>query len=294
MGVSTTRLLLTIGCVLFAVDVLQANSAQAGTAILCLSDQIGVRLADAPFVCGRADANAISPEGGGTTSTLQGLSFHGASPGEVDVAVAAPGGLAAHAMAQGDFGVLRAFGQGTLGDWTNPALGHADSLALAEVSFGDGLKIVSSTLPTGTPVDLSLLFSVGGAFGTSCCGGTVRATVSAPGYFVDRMTLIVNALSPTWEEVFSITSAKVGDVVWIRLGIRATGGANNTPPGFVGFADLLSTGEVFAVVNTPGASFVSDSGATYTVPEPTATSQILAGLLVLVWLARAPRRVRSS
>jgi len=252
----------------------------AAAATLCLTDQIGVRLGDAPFLCGRADGSSFSPLGNGTNSTSAGMEFVSDSPGEVDIQTTAPGGITAWASGQAEFGRLRAFAQGELGDWTDPADGTAEANALAEVSFGDRLTITSSTLAVGTPVDISVIVSVDGVFGATCCGGLVRATVSAPGFFVDRMNVLVNALSPTYDETFSITTATVGDVLYLRLGIRAQAGAISSPIPNSGFADMLSTGEVFVVVNTPGASFVSDSHATYAVPEPGAAALLLLGALV--------------
>jgi len=66
----------------------------------------------------------------------------------------------------------------------------------------------------------------------------------------------------------------------LRLGIRAGAGAVNTPTPNSGFSDMSSTGEVFVMVNTPGASFVSDSGATYALPEPGAAALLLLAAVV--------------
>lgn len=277
-----------VGRLLLAA-LLFAGVPEAHAVVSCLTDEIGIRVGDAPFLCGLANGRASSPGSVGTPSTMQGTALLGLGEGGVDVAVVAAGGIGASAEGTVAFGVLDASAESFAGDFTAPTgIPTAESYAQAELAFGDRIVLTSDDLPAGTPVALTAIVSVGGAFGATGGAGLISFYVGNAGSFVDRrQILLVNANPSFYQEV--PLSSHVGDEVFLRLGIRAAAGAVDGPMPSSGFAEIYP-GEILLRAETPGVGFQSASGHSYAVPEAGGEALALAALLLM----RARRRAASS
>lgn len=286
-----------IGCLLLAAAVLIARAPEARAVFSCLTDEIGVRVGDAPFLCGLATGRASSPDSVGTPSTTSGTNLLGLAEGTVDIAVVAAGGIGASAEGTAAFGVLEASSESFPGAFTEPtASPTAESYAQAEVSFGDRVVVTSNGVPDGTPVDIAVIISVKGAFGITGGAGLLNFYVGNAGSSVDRRQILLVNANPTFFEEVPL-STRVGDEIFLRLGIRAASGAVDGPVPSSGFAEIYP-GEILLRAESPGVEFQAASGHSYAVvPEAGGETLVFPVLLVMLWrrrFAEWAQAVRSS
>jgi hypothetical protein len=274
-----------VWCLLVAAALL-AGPPDAHAVFSCLTDEIGIRVGDAPFLCGLANGRASSPGSVGTPSTMQGSAILGLGEGGVDIAVVAAGGIGAMADGITAFGFLEASAEATAGDFTEPTgLPTAESYAQAEVAFGDRIVLTSNDLPNGAPVAITAIVSVSGAFGANGGAGLLSFYVGNAGSFVDRRQILLVNANPSFHEEVPL-SPRVGDEIFLRLGIRAAAGAVDGPMPSSGFAEIFP-GEILLRAETPGVEFQSASGHSYVVPEAGGEALALAVLLLVHELRRA-------
>lgn len=211
----------------------------------------------------------------------------------------------AHSRGYVSAGVLRLETEATMN-----AVPGLWALATGGVEFSDLIHITSDTLRVGTPV--SLMFAASWEFTTregrppqgTVAGGYVEdiaVQIGVGGAFTFERRFCIGASYCTaqpparYSETFqTIVNTRVGDTL-------AIGGIQGSkvwayPPstGGLGFAEYDSFGTALLTIDvlTPGAGFLSDSGATYAgsaVPEPSNFPLLMAILFggLLLRQARA-------
>ena len=221
-------------------------------------------------------------------------------------------GADSSSSASAGFGVLHASGNAAA---SNVAVG-TEGLAEGEAGWLDIFTVVSNTLPLGMPVDLRFTAVLEGNLSSSPAAGEGQQS-SAGGSFRLQIGSVFDsfgcpdAISPcglqdipisvaamsvndkfSGASLPSTTDAVVTTFVGARFFAEAVLGADGSAfTAATAAADFSDTGFVTIESLTPGASFTTASGTTYSaplavVPEPGTAWLVSIGLAILLTFAR--------
>jgi hypothetical protein len=254
----------------------------------CSTYNIGL----APFLCGYTFSRASL---GGSHSTASGTEFFNTGAHVADDTSEGDGGLFGTARVDVDYGVVRAYSHADNGSYTTPDFinPEARDISLGQGAFADIGTLVSSTLPAGTPVEITVTMDPDGAF-TDGAGAQIDLTVSKvsdfAGFAVTKQALLND---PSHASVvpppFALTGYVVGDQLIFSYQVRNDAGTTNrvVPARVMATADMEDTARLFIDVETAGVSLDTMSGHDYTsLPEASQPLLLGAGGLVLTWRAR--------
>ena len=176
----------------------------------------------------------------------------------------------------------------------DPAVGGG-----VDVSFQDTLTITSSTLPTGTPVQVQISCvyygfitpGAGGGWDSTRSGASVGVAWSNP-FSYGSTSGAVGGANLTNTISCTAQCAVLSTNLVIVPSIYAYGSANNQDGAyFVGSIDTSITSQIYVDVLTPGASYTSASGTVYptllSVP-PILGIQGSANGVILFWPVTTP------
>jgi hypothetical protein len=249
---------------------------------------------EAPFLCGYTFSRASL---GGTNSTLSGTEFFGLDPDLADNESAGDGGLSGVARVDVDWGVIRAYSHADNGSFTETDLVNAEArdISSAEGAFADIGTLVSSTLPPGAPVAITVTMDAEGAF-TDGGGAQIDLTLSKPNgsLYVTKQALLVDPTHASFvPPPFALTGYVVGDQLIFGYQVRNDAGTTNRifPARVMATADMEHTARLFIDVETPDVTLATESGFDYATTAPEAPNPLLLGVtaLALTWHGRARR-----
>jgi hypothetical protein len=256
----------------------------------------------APYLCADAHARSFAQGQEGGNATVAGVAFFNQIGGAADNFSTGDGGLAGVARVDVDWGVVRAYASADNGDWTIPDLIESRSIGDAQGAFADIGTLVSSTLPVGTPVAITVTMDVDGGFSPDGGGGQAELTLSKVSdfvnFYIQRDAILFDGggfVPPP----FALENYFVGDQLIFKLEVVATAGTTNSvsPVVSTAVADMENTGRLLIEIGTPGVTLEAVSGHDYTTaPEP-GRGLLLASATLLVagrgrsgWRRRAPRQ----
>jgi hypothetical protein len=241
----------------------------------------------APFLCGYTFSAASL--GNGTTSA-NGPEFFDQAGGVADTTSAGLGGLGGLARVEVDWGVVHAYASSGNGEFLETDLVNAEArtVSRAEGMFAERATVVSSSLPAGTPVTLTVTLAPEGGF-TPGSGGQLDFVIANDANFLGTRVAkqgVFSAATFFVPEPFDFP-AQVGDTLifsyLLSVDTLTTNRASPVIPSAI--ADMEETARLFLDVGTPGAELESTSGHDYrTVPEP--SRAVLLGIAALVLLRR--------
>jgi hypothetical protein len=274
------------------------STAAPAAAVDCISLTVGM----APFLCANTFSRATAQGVVGGNSTTAGVTFQNLTGGSADNISSGNGGMSGVARAEVDWGVLRAFASADNGQFTMYAPLESESrvVSFAEVAFGDIVTIASSTLPAGTPVEITVTMGIDGGFSEEGAGGQATLTLSKVsnfvGFYQERQAILFydgGFVPPP----FALTNYFVGDQIIFKLSMRANVGTTNQviPPVTSAAADMEGTGTLLIEVATPNVTLDAVSEHDYTtVPEPGRALLVAVAALLLGGRALGSRRARAS
>ena len=179
--------------------------------------------------------------------------------------------------------------------------------ATALAAFTDTLTLFSDIPGFNGPVTLAFSFAVGG-FMNGCFICPAQGNVSSSFSVAGAGTFLNNQSSSTYGQVFLggisnvspipllqniVLTTTIAEEIGLAGSLSVFAGADGV--GSFGSANYAHTSNFYVDVLTPGVTFISASGATYSaavssVPEPSTSWLVLAGLLLP--LSKVVRRQR--